>query len=77
MMLGLGFNMADVIVLLAVIAVVGLALRSVIKGGALDCSSCNGDCGGCGGTCRNPKLKLSKEQLQELDELDRKYGVSQ
>ena len=70
------FGMQDVVALLFVILVVGLALRGVIKGGALDCSTCNGDCSGCGGTCGNPKLKLSEEQLQELDELDRKYGVS-
>ena len=69
------FNVADVVALLAVIAVVALALRSVIKGGALDCSTCTGDCGGCGGTCSNPKLRLSKEQLAQLDELDREYGV--
>ena len=48
----------------------------IVKGDALDCSTCNGDCSGCGGTCKNPQIKLSKEQLQELDELDRKYGVS-
>ena len=68
------FNVADIVALLAVVAVVALALRSVIKGGALDCSSCNGNCGGCTGTCVNPKLRLSKEQLAELDELTKKYG---
>lgn len=69
-------NAGNIAALLFVIVTVGLALRSVIRGEALDCSTCNGDCGGCGGSCKNPQLKLSKQQLQELDELDRKYGVS-
>lgn len=69
-------NLGNIVALLFVVIVVGLALRSVVSGGALDCSSCNGECGGCGGTCKNPQLKLSKEQLDKLDELDRKYGVS-
>ena len=71
------FNVADVVALLFVVAVVALAVRGIVRGGALDCSSCNGDCGGCGGSCVNPRLRLSKEQLAELDELDRKYGVTQ
>lgn len=70
-------NAGNIAALLFIVAVVALALRGVLKGGALDCSTCNGDCGGCGGSCRNPKLKLSKQQLDQLDELDRKYGVSQ
>ena len=70
-------NLGNIVALLFVVIVVGLALRSVVSGGTLDCSSCNGECGGCGGTCKNPQLKLSKEQLDKLDELDRKYGVSQ
>ena len=73
-MFGFEFNMADIVALLFVVAVVVLALRSVLHGGALDCSNCNGDCSGCGGTCTNPRLRLSKEQLAELDELTRKYG---
>ena len=75
-MSGMPFSMADVVALLFVVAVVALALRSVVKGGALDCSTCNGDCGGCGGVCKNPKLKLSKERLAQLDEIDRMYEVS-
>lgn len=67
---------ADIVVLLILAVVVLLALRSVITGGGLDCSSCNGDCTGCGGTCKNPQVMLSKEQLAALDELDRTYGVS-
>ena len=70
-------NAGNIAALLFIVAVVALALRGVLKGGALDCSTCNGDCGGCGGSCRKPKLKLSKQQLDQLDELDRKYGVSQ
>ena len=70
-----GFNVADIVALLAVVAVVALALRSIVKGGALDCSSCSGDCGGCGGACANPRLKLSKEQEAELDALKKEYGV--
>ena len=69
-------NVGNIVALLFVVVVVGLALRSVIRGGALDCSSCSGDCGGCGGSCKNPQLKLSTEQLAQLDELDREYGVS-
>ena len=69
-------NLGNIVALLFVVIVVGLALRSVVSGGALDRSSCNGECGGCGGTCKNPQLKLSKEQLDKLDELDREYGVS-
>ena len=67
------FNVADIVALLFVVALVALAVRGIRRGGALDCSSCNGDCGGCGGTCVNPQLKLSKEQLAELDELTEKY----
>ena len=73
-MFGFEINVADIVVLLAVVAVLALAIRSVARGGALDCSSCNGDCGGCGGVCTNPKLKLTKEQEAELDELTKKYG---
>ncbi len=75
-MFGIAFGAVDIAILLIVALLAVLALRSIVKGGALDCSTCNGDCSGCGGTCKNPQLKLSKEQLQELDELDRKYGVS-
>lgn len=70
-------NLGNIVALLFVVIVVGLAARSIFKGGALDCSTCSGDCGGCGGSCKNPQLKLSKEQLAELDDLDRKYGVTQ
>ena len=73
-MFGFEFNLADIVALLFVVAVVGLALWGTLRGGALDCSNCNGDCSGCGGTCVNPKLRLSKQQLAELDELTRKYG---
>ena len=76
-MFGFDINMADIVVLLVLVAVIALALRSVVRGGALDCSNCNGDCSGCGGTCVNPKLKLSKQQLAELDELKQKYEVGQ
>lgn len=69
-------NAGNIVALLFVALVVGFALNSVIRGHALDCSSCSGDCGGCGGSCKNPKLKLSQEQLAQLDELDSKYGVS-
>lgn len=71
----LGINVADIVVLLVVVAVVALALRSIVKGRALDCSSCSGDCGGCGGTCANPRLKLSKEQKAKLDALTKEYGA--
>jgi len=70
-------NVGNIVALLFVVVVVGLALRSVVSGGALDCSTCSGDCGGCGGSCKNPQLKLSKEQLAALDELDRKYEATQ
>ncbi len=72
----LAANVGEIVALLFVVVTVGLALRSVVSGGALDCSTCNGDCGGCGSTCKNPKLKLSKEQLAQLDELDKKYEVT-
>lgn len=75
-MFGIAFGAVDIAILLIVALLAVLALRSIVKGDALDCSTCNGDCGGCGGSCKNPQLKLSKEQLQELDDLDRKYGVS-
>ena len=67
------FNVADIVALLFVVALVALAVRG-LRRGALDCSSCSGDCGGCSGACTNPQLRLSKEQLAELDELTEKYG---
>ena len=76
-MSGFEFNIADIVALLAVVAVIVLALRSVIRGGALSCSDCNGDCGCCGQVCTNPKLKLSKEQEAELEELTRKYEATE
>ncbi len=66
-------NIPNAIVLLLVAALVVLAVRSIVRGGALNCS---GDCGGeCGGSCESPRLKLSKEQLARLAELDEEYGV--
>ena len=75
-MFGIAFGAVDIAILLIVALLAVLALRSIVKGDALYCSTCNGDCSGCGGTCKNPQIKLSKQQLQELDELDRKYWVS-
>ena len=68
-------NLPNIVVLLVLAVVLGLAARSVVSGGALDCSTCNGDCGGCQGSCSNPKLKLSRKQLDQLDELDKKFEV--
>jgi|GEM_PF-3244686 len=65
-------NIPNAIVLLLVAALVVLAVRSIVRGGALNCS---GDCGDCGASCGSPRLRLSKEQLDRLDELDREYGV--
>ena len=70
-------NVPNIVVLLALAIVLGRAARSVFGGGALDCSTCSGDCGSCGGSCENPKLKLSKEQLDRLGELDKKHEVAQ
>lgn len=65
-------NAGNIAALLLVFAIIGAALRSVIRGSARDCSSCSGDCGG---SCESPRLKLSKEQLARLAELDEEYGV--
>ena len=45
--------MGDAIVLAALVAVIGLAVRSLVKsrkrGG---CAGCSGNCGCCGGNCQ-------------------------
>ena len=66
-------NMGNIVALLFVFAVVALALWGVFHGKAFDCSTCSGNCGGCGGACGNSKLKLSKEQEAQLDELTARY----
>ena len=69
-------NAGNIAAFLFVIACVACALRGISRGDAFACSSCAGDCGACGGSCGNTELRLSTDQLLQLDELDREYGVT-
>ena len=70
-------NGADAIIICILIALMTSIIRGMLRGYIRTCGGgCNGNCSGCGGACVNPKLRLSNEQLAELDELDRKFGVS-
>ena len=53
-------NFPSVVVLLIVIAVAGLALRSIIKDHK-NGHGCDGNCAGCGGACN-----ISTEELEKI-----------
>jgi hypothetical protein len=42
-------------------------LRGTIR--TCDSASCSGNCGSCGSKCATPRLKLSREQIAQLDAL--------
>ena len=64
---------ADAVVLTIVITVVALILRGMLRGTIRTCdsTSCSGECGSCGSQCKAPRIKLSREQVAQLDELTR------
>jgi hypothetical protein len=66
-------NVADIIVLAVIVAIVALIVRGMLRGAitSCDCGSCSGNCGSCGSTCATPRIRLTKEQLDELDTLTR------
>ena len=70
-MLGIPLNEADVIVLAIIITVVALIVRGMVRGTIRTCdsASCSGNCGSCGSRCATPRLKLSREQIAQLDAL--------
>lgn len=60
--------MADVLAILFVCLVVGLALWATIRGHGLSCEECTGDCTSCGTGCSpKKKLKLSRKQLAQIE----------
>ena len=67
-------NLADVIVLSVVIALVVLIVRGMLRGTIRPCDPaiCSGSCESCGSQCASPRIHLTKEQLDELDALTRK-----
>lgn len=66
-------NVADIVVLAIIVAIVALIVRGMLRGTikSCDCDSCGGNCGSCGNRCAIPRIRLSKEQVDELDELTR------
>lgn len=66
-------NLADAIVLAVIVCVVTLIVRGMLRGTIRTCdsTSCAGNCGSCSSMCGRPRIKLSKEQLDELDSLTR------
>ena len=70
----LSLNLADLVVLAVIAVVVALIVRGMLRGTIKTCDpgSCSGNCGSCGSACATPRIHLSKQQLAELREIDRK-----
>ncbi len=66
-------NVADVVVLAVIAAIVALIVRGMLRGTIRTCDSdsCSGNCGSCGSRCATPRIHLTQEQLDKLDELTR------
>ena len=71
-------NVADLVVLSIICAIVTLIVRGMMRGTIRTCdsTSCAGECGSCGHVCATPRLQLSEEQLKQLRELDQKGTAS-
>ncbi len=71
-------SVADIVVILCLVAVVVFIIRGMRKGSIRTCDSgsCGGNCAGCAGGCATPRIRLSREQKRQLEEL-RKGSVSE
>lgn len=67
-------NVADIVVLSIIIGICALIVRGILRGSIRTCdpTSCSGNCGSCGTQCATPRLRLTKEQMAQLDALDQK-----
>ena len=70
-------SVADIVVIALLVAVVAFIIRGMHKGSIRTCdsASCGGNCAGCAGGCATPRIRLSREQKRQLEEL-RKGSVS-
>ena len=59
-------NGTTIVVLLAVLTVVYLIIRSMIRNKGLGCDGCSGECAGCKGACTAKPIKLTDEQRARL-----------
>lgn len=64
-------NLVDIPILTVLAAVIALIVRGMLRGTIRTCdsASCSGNCGSCGSKCATPRLKLSREQIAQLDAL--------
>lgn len=64
-------NLVDIPILAILASVVALIIRGMLRGTIRTCdsTSCSGNCGSCGSKCSTPHLKLSREQIAQLDAL--------
>ncbi len=71
-------NIADLVVLSIICAIVALIVHGMMRGTIKTCdsASCAGNCAACGHVCATPRITLSEEQLEQLRELDQKGSAS-
>ena len=64
-------NLVDIPILAVLAIVIVLIVRGMVRGTIRTCdsTSCGGDCGSCGSRCATPRLKLTREQIAQLDAL--------
>lgn len=64
-------NLVDIPILAILATVVVLIVRGMLRGTIRTCDSavCSGNCGSCGSRCATPRIKLSREQIAQLDAL--------
>ncbi len=64
-------NLVDIPILVVLAAVIALIVRGMLRGSIKTCdsSSCSGNCGSCSSQCDAPRIKLSREQIAQLDAL--------
>ena len=55
-------NGTTIVVLLAVLTVVYLIIRSMIRNKGVGCDGCSGECSGCKGACPTKPIELTEEQ---------------
>lgn len=64
-------NLVDIPILAILATVIVLIVRGMLRGTIRTCdsTSCSGNCGSCGSRCATPRIKLSREQIAQLDAL--------
>ena len=64
-------NLVDIPILAILATVIVLIVRGMLRGTIRTCDSagCSGNCGSCGSRCATPRIKLSREQIAQLDAL--------